>query len=43
MSIMAGVTFQTPNKLDVTLSAGSDIYRKGGSAIYGKAKLEWKF
>ena len=43
MSLMAGVTFQTPNKLDVTLSVGSDIYRKGGSAVYGKANLEWKF
>ncbi|MDO5787805.1 MAG: hypothetical protein Q4P09_08880 [Phascolarctobacterium sp.] len=40
---MAGVTFKTPKKLDVTLSVGSDMYREGGHSIYGKANLEWKF
>ena len=43
LGIMAGVTFKTPKKLDVTLSVGSDMYRKGGHSIYGKANLEWKF
>lgn len=43
MSIAAGVIFKTPNSLDVGLTLGSDIYRKGGSSIYGKATFEWKF
>lgn len=43
MSIAAGVTFKTPKKLDVGLTLGSDIYRKGGSSVYGKVKFEWKF
>ena len=43
LGIMAGVTFKTPKKLDVTLSVGSDMYREGGHSIYGKANLEWKF
>ena len=43
MSIAAGVTFKTPNRLDVGLTLGSDIYRKGGSSIYGKVNFEWKF
>ena len=43
MSIAAGVIFKTPNRLDVGLTLGSDIYRKGGSSIYGKATFEWKF
>lgn len=43
MSIAAGVIFKTPNRLDVGLTIGSDIYRKGGSSIYGKATFEWKF
>ena len=43
MSIAAGVIFKTPNRFDVGLTLGSDIYRKGGSSIYGKATFEWKF
>ncbi len=43
MSIAASVIFKTPNRLDVGLTLGSDIYRKGGSSIYGKATFEWKF
>ena len=43
MSIAAGVIFKTPNRLDVGLTLGSDIYRKGGSSVYGKVNLEWKF
>ena len=43
LGIMASVTFKTPQKLDVTLSVGSDMYREGGHSIYGKANLEWKF
>lgn len=43
LGIMAGVTFKTPKKLDVTLSLGSDMYRLGGHSIYGKANFEWKF
>lgn len=43
ISIAAGLTFKTPKRLDVGLSLGSDIYRKGGSSIYGKVNLEWKF
>lgn len=43
MSIAAGVIFKTPNRLDVGLTLGSDIYRKGGSSVYGKVNFEWKF
>lgn len=43
MSIAAGITFKTPKRLDVGLTLGSDIYRKGGSSVYGKVNLEWKF
>ena len=43
MSIAAGVTFKTPKRLDVGLTLGSDIYRHGGSSIYGKMNFEWKF
>ena len=43
MSIAAGVTFKTPKRLDVGLTLGSDIYRKGGSSVYGKLNFEWKF
>ena len=43
MSIAAGITFKTPQRLDVGLTLGSDIYRHGGSSIYGKVNLEWKF
>lgn len=43
MSVAAGITFKTPKKLDVGLTLGSDIYRKGGSSVYGKVKFEWKF
>ena len=43
MSIAAGVIFKTPNRFDVGLTLGSDIYRKGGSSVYGKVNLEWKF
>ena len=43
MSIAAGITFKTPKRLDVGLTLGSDIYRKGGSSVYGKVNFEWKF
>lgn len=43
MSLAAGITFKTPKNLDVTLSLGSEMYRKGGSSIYGNVGLEWKF
>lgn len=43
MSIAAGITFKTPKHLDVGLTLGSDIYRKGGSSVYGKVNFEWKF
>ena len=43
MSIAGGVIFKTPNRLDVGLTLGSDIYRHGGSSIYGKVNFEWKF
>ena len=43
MSIAAGITFKTPKRLDVGLTLGSDIYRHGGSSVYGKVNLEWKF
>lgn len=43
MSVTAGITFKTPKRLDVGLTLGSDIYRKGGSSVYGKVNLEWKF
>ena len=43
MSIAAGIIFKTPNRLDVGLTLGSDIYRHGGSSIYGKMNFEWKF
>lgn len=43
MSIAAGIIFKTPNRLDVGLTLGSDIYRHGGSSIYGKVNFEWKF
>ena len=43
MSVAAGITFKTPKRLDVGLTLGSDIYRKGGSSLYGKVNFEWKF
>lgn len=43
LGLLAGVTFRTPKSLDITVNLGSDIYRKGGSAVYGKVGLEWKF
>lgn len=43
LSIAAGITFKTPKRLDVGLTLGSDIYRRGGSSVYGKVNLEWKF
>ena len=43
MSIAAGITFKTPKRLDVDLTLGSDIYRHGGSSVYGKVNFEWKF
>ena len=43
MSVAAGITFKTHKRLDVGLTLGSDIYRKGGSSVYGKVKFEWKF
>ena len=42
LSIAAGITFKTPKRLDVDLTLGSDIYRKGGSSVYGQVKFEWK-
>lgn len=42
-SLMAGVTFKNPTKLDVTLNLGTDIYRHGGNTLYAKCALEWKF
>ena len=43
MSIAAGIIFKTPNRLDVGITLGNDIYRHGGSSIYGKMNFEWKF
>lgn len=43
LSLAAGITFKTPKRLDVGLTLGSDIYRHGGSSVYGKVNLEWKF
>lgn len=43
LSLAAGIIFKTPNRLDVGLTLGSDIYRHGGSSIYGKMNFEWKF
>ena len=43
LSLAAGITFKTPKRLDVGLTLGSDIYRHGGSSIYGKMNFEWKF
>ncbi len=42
VSLMAGVTFRTPKKMDISLNIGSDMYRQGGSSIYGKIGLKWK-
>ena len=43
LSLMAGMTFKNPSKLDVTLNLGTDIYRHGGNTLYAKCALEWKF
>lgn len=43
IGLMAGVTFKNPNKLDVTVNLGTDIYRHGGNTLYAKCALEWKF
>ena len=43
LSLMAGMTFKNPTKLDVTLNLGTDIYRHGGNTLYAKCALEWKF
>lgn len=43
LGLVAGITFRTPKNLDITVNLGSDIYRQGGSAVYGKVGLEWKF
>ena len=43
LSLMAGMTFKNPSKLDVTLNLGTDIYRHGGDTLYAKCALEWKF
>ena len=43
MSIAAGIIFKTPKRLDVGITLGNDIYRHGGSSIYGKMNFEWKF
>ena len=41
--LMAGVTFKNPNKLDITVNLGTDIYRHGGNTLYAKCAFEWKF
>ena len=43
LSLMAGMTFKNPTKLDVTFNLGTDIYRHGGNTLYAKCALEWKF
>ncbi len=43
LSLMAGMTFKNPTKLDVTFNLGTDIYRHGGNTLYVKCALEWKF
>lgn len=43
LSLMAGLTFRTPKKMDISMNIGSDMYRQGGSSIYGKIGLKWKF
>ena len=43
LSLATGITFKTPKRLDVGLTLGSDIYRRGGSSVYGKVNFEWKF
>ena len=43
LSLMAGMTFKNPSKLDVTFNLGTDIYRHGGDTLYAKCALEWKF
>ena len=43
LSLAAGIIFKTPKRLDVGITLGSDIYRHGGSSIYGKMNFEWKF
>lgn len=43
IGLMAGVTFKNPNKLDITVNLGTDIYRHGGNTLYAKCAFEWKF
>ncbi|MBR6637074.1 MAG: autotransporter domain-containing protein, partial [Phascolarctobacterium sp.] len=43
LSLMAGMTFKNPTKLDVTFNLGTDIYRHGGNTLYAKCALEWNF
>ena len=43
LSLMTGMTFKNPTKLDVTFNLGTDIYRHGGNTMYAKCALEWKF
>ena len=43
LSLMAGMTIKNPNRFDVTLNLGTDIYRHGGDTLYAKCALEWKF
>lgn len=43
LSLMAGMSFKNPTKLDVTFNLGADIYRHGGNTLYAKCALEWKF
>ena len=43
VSLLAGIMFRTPKKMDISLNIGSDMYRQGGSAVYGKVGLKWKF
>ena len=43
LGLMTGVTFTNPNKLDVSIDLGTDIYRHGGNNLYVKCTAEWKF
>ncbi len=43
LTLSAALTLRTPKSCDVTFQVGSDMYRKGGSATYGKVNVEWRF
>ncbi|MDO4178519.1 MAG: autotransporter domain-containing protein [Phascolarctobacterium sp.] len=42
LNLAAGFTFHTKNKFDLTVMAGTDMYRKDGHSVYGKVGAEWK-